>query len=70
VTAAALTSPDAAARTATTVRADDAGALIDLLPAEGALSWVRRRFDGDSPEPGRPRPLGGRGPAVLEGGDA
>jgi len=42
VTAAALTSPDAAARTATTVRADDAGALIDLLPAEGALSWVRR----------------------------
>ena len=42
MTAAALTSPDAAARTATTVRADDAGALIDLLPAEGALSWVRR----------------------------
>ncbi|HEV7212126.1 MAG TPA: isochorismate synthase [Blastococcus sp.] len=42
MTAAALTSPDAVARTATTVRADDAGALIDLLPAEGALSWVRR----------------------------
>lgn len=45
-----------------------------------ALSWVRRRFDGDAPEPGRPHPLGGRGPtvledavleeAVLEGGDA
>jgi menaquinone-specific isochorismate synthase len=42
VTAAALTSPAAAARTVTTVRADDAGALLDRLPAEGALSWVRR----------------------------
>ena len=42
VTAAALTSPAAAARTVTTVRSDDAGALLDLLPAEGALSWVRR----------------------------
>jgi menaquinone-specific isochorismate synthase len=41
VTAAALTSP-AAARTVTTVRSDDAGALLDRLPAEGALSWVRR----------------------------
>jgi menaquinone-specific isochorismate synthase len=42
VTAAALTSPDAAALTVTTVRVDGAGALLDLLPAEGALSWVRR----------------------------
>jgi menaquinone-specific isochorismate synthase len=42
VTAAALTSPAAAARTVTTVRSDDAGALLDHLPAEGALSWVRR----------------------------
>jgi menaquinone-specific isochorismate synthase len=42
VTAAALTSPAAAARTVTTVRADDAVALLDRLPAEGALSWVRR----------------------------
>jgi menaquinone-specific isochorismate synthase len=42
VTAAALTSPAAAARTVTTVRSDDAGALLDRLPAEGALSWVRR----------------------------
>jgi menaquinone-specific isochorismate synthase len=42
VTAAALTSPDAAARRVTTVRADGVGALLDHLPAEGALSWVRR----------------------------
>ena len=42
MTAAALTSPAAAARTVTTVRSDAAGALLDHLPAEGALSWVRR----------------------------
>jgi len=42
VTAAALTSPAAAARTVTTVRSDAAGALLDHLPTEGALSWVRR----------------------------
>jgi len=42
VTAAALTSPAAAARTVTTVRTEAAGELLDRLPAEGALSWVRR----------------------------
>ncbi len=42
MTAAALTTPDAAARTVTTVRADGVGALLELLPAAGALSWVRR----------------------------
>jgi menaquinone-specific isochorismate synthase len=42
VTAAALTSPAAAARTATTIRSDDAAALLDRLPATGTLSWVRR----------------------------
>ena len=42
VTAAALTSSDAIARLVTTVRSDDAGALLDRLPAQGALSWVRR----------------------------
>jgi menaquinone-specific isochorismate synthase len=42
VTAAALTSPEAAARTVTTVRSDDDAPLIGRLPAEGALSWVRR----------------------------
>jgi menaquinone-specific isochorismate synthase len=42
VTAAALTSPAAAARTVTTVRSDGTGALLDHLPAAGALSWVRR----------------------------
>ena len=42
VTAAALTSRDAAARTVTTVRSDEAGALLDLLPTADALSWVRR----------------------------
>jgi menaquinone-specific isochorismate synthase len=42
VTAAALTSPAAAARTVTTVRSDDGVALLDRLAPEGALSWVRR----------------------------
>ena len=42
MTAAAVTSPDAAARAVTTVRSDDDAELIGLLPAEGALSWVRR----------------------------
>jgi menaquinone-specific isochorismate synthase len=42
VTAAAVTSSAAAARTVTTVRSDDAGALLDRLPSTGALSWVRR----------------------------
>ena len=42
MTAAALTSSAAAERTVTTVRSEDAGALLDHLPAEGALSWVRR----------------------------
>jgi menaquinone-specific isochorismate synthase len=42
VTAAALTSRDAAARTVTTVRTDAAAALLELLPAAGGLSWVRR----------------------------
>ncbi|GAA3155718.1 isochorismate synthase [Blastococcus jejuensis] len=41
MTAAALTSPDAPARTVSTVRADAAGELLGLLPADGALSWVR-----------------------------
>ena len=41
MTAAALTSPAAAGRTVTTVRTDVAGPLLGLLPAEGALSWVR-----------------------------
>jgi menaquinone-specific isochorismate synthase len=40
VTAAALTPPAAVARAVTTVRVD-AGELLELLPAEGALSWVR-----------------------------
>jgi menaquinone-specific isochorismate synthase len=39
---AAVTSPDAAARTVTTVRTEAAGALLELLPATGGLSWVRR----------------------------
>ena len=38
---AALTSTQAALRAVTTVRHEDAAALIDRLPAEGALSWVR-----------------------------
>jgi len=42
VTAAALSSPYAAARTVTTVRTGDPGALLARLPAEGGLSWVRR----------------------------
>jgi menaquinone-specific isochorismate synthase len=42
VTTAALTSPAAAARTVTTVRSDDIGALLAHVPADGALSWVRR----------------------------
>ena len=42
MTAAALTSPEAALGVVTTVRLDDAAPLIDRLPAEGALSWVRR----------------------------
>ncbi|WP_104525620.1 isochorismate synthase [Blastococcus atacamensis] len=42
MTAAALTSPAAASRTVTTVRSDAAGELLDLLPARGGLSWVRR----------------------------
>ena len=41
MTAAALTTPAAPARTVTTVRAEATGALLGLLPAEGALSWVR-----------------------------
>jgi len=41
VTAAALTSPAALARTVTTVRTGDPGALLDRLPTGNALSWVR-----------------------------
>ena len=41
MTAAALTSPAEALGVVTTVRSEDAVALIDRLPAEGALSWVR-----------------------------
>ncbi|MCW2700064.1 MAG: entC [Blastococcus sp.] len=42
MTAAALTSPDAAARTVTTTRTQAAAPLLELLPATSALSWVRR----------------------------
>jgi len=42
VTAAALTSSGVPARTVTTVRSDDAAPLLDRLPTDGALSWVRR----------------------------
>ncbi|RBY93069.1 isochorismate synthase MenF [Blastococcus sp. TF02A-30] len=42
MTAAAVTSPDAASATVTTVRSAAAGALLDLVPASGGLSWVRR----------------------------
>jgi menaquinone-specific isochorismate synthase len=42
VTAAALTSRDEASGAVTTVAVDDARPLLDLLPADGALSWVRR----------------------------
>jgi menaquinone-specific isochorismate synthase len=38
---AALTSPEAALGVVTTVRFDDAAPLIDRVPADGALSWVR-----------------------------
>lgn len=41
MTAAALTSARAALRTVTTVPCDGVDALVDRLPAEGALSWVR-----------------------------
>jgi menaquinone-specific isochorismate synthase len=41
VTAAALTSPAAAARTVMSVRVDDRPDLLAMLPADGALSWVR-----------------------------
>jgi menaquinone-specific isochorismate synthase len=42
VPAPALTSRLAAARTVTTVRADAAAELVDLVPAHAGLSWVRR----------------------------
>ncbi|RZU33272.1 isochorismate synthase [Blastococcus saxobsidens] len=42
MTTAAPTFPAAASRTVTTVRSDAAGELLDLLPATGGLSWVRR----------------------------
>ncbi|SDC12386.1 isochorismate synthase [Geodermatophilus telluris] len=42
MTAAALTSPDAAAPAVTTVRLADSPDLLRLLPRDGALSWVRR----------------------------
>lgn len=42
MTAAALTSTDASVATVQSVRTDDAATLIDLVPAEGGLSWVRR----------------------------
>ncbi|WP_409328694.1 isochorismate synthase [Trujillonella humicola] len=42
MTTAALTSPDAAASAVTTVELPDAPDLLRLLPAQGALSWVRR----------------------------
>ncbi len=42
VTAAAVTSPDAVARTVTTLALPDSPDLLSLLPREGALSWVRR----------------------------
>ncbi|MGY2128751.1 isochorismate synthase [Blastococcus sp. SYSU DS0617] len=38
----ALTSRPAGARTVTTVRSEDAGDLLDLVPARAGLSWVRR----------------------------
>jgi menaquinone-specific isochorismate synthase len=41
VTAAALTTQDVGAGTLRTVRDQDAGELLDLLPTDGALSWVR-----------------------------
>ncbi|SFK33923.1 isochorismate synthase [Geodermatophilus ruber] len=42
MTAAAVTSPDAAAPVVTTTPVPAAPPLLDLLPAAGALSWVRR----------------------------
>jgi len=42
VTAAALTSSAVPARTVTTVLTDDSAPLLDRLPTEEALSWVRR----------------------------
>ncbi|MBJ7454084.1 MAG: isochorismate synthase, partial [Blastococcus sp.] len=42
MTTVALTTPAAAARTVTTVRTDDAGDLLELLPEGAGLSWVRR----------------------------
>jgi menaquinone-specific isochorismate synthase len=42
VTSVAVTSPDAAASAVTTVELPDSPELLRLLPAEGALSWVRR----------------------------
>jgi menaquinone-specific isochorismate synthase len=42
VTAAPVTSPDAAARTVVSRTIDDAHDLLARVPAEGALSWVRR----------------------------
>ena len=42
MTAAALSSVGAALPTVTTARSGDAASLIDHLPADGALSWVRR----------------------------
>src|SRR3954470_17183917 len=42
VTVAAVTSQAAGARTVTTVRTEGAAALLDRLPAQGALSWARR----------------------------
>ena len=57
VTAAALTSPAAAARTVTTVRTDDAGALLDRLPGRGrAVLGAPRRGAGRL---GRGRAAGG-----------
>ncbi len=42
MSAAALTSSAAPARTVTTARTEAAAELLDRVPAEGALSWVRR----------------------------
>ena len=42
MTAVAVTPQAAGARTVTTVRTDRAAALLDRLPADGTLSWVRR----------------------------
>ncbi len=42
MTAAALTSSEAALRAVTTVRSEDPEPLVDRLPADGALSWVRQ----------------------------